>query len=331
MRAWGFGALAAATFAVGFVVACSGSSGGDLGAGEGDGGRAEGGGGEGGGSIVPASKGAADLADVLCARLNDCAPAYVTITYGTVSECKARVSANLEQGVSAPGSVETGDVLEACAKVIPATSCSDVLGRNLPTACKAPPGTQQDGAPCAVDPQCASKRCKVGADAVCGVCAPRAAVGAACGVSDDCVDGAGCVSGACVAFGVAGSACSKSSPCNGTLACVGGTCAAPQKAGTACKDSVECDELHGIFCTGKTCEALAFAPPPAACGLVGAGFTVCTGPATCTGLGKGVFTGTCTPAPAEKTACDVDGGAKCEEPARCIGGQCTLPDPASCK
>jgi hypothetical protein len=304
-------ALGAVASGVGFIVACSGASSNTV--------------------TLSATQGATELASALCARYNDCAPTFVNIAYGSVDECKTRLSLSIAKGVGATGSNLTPTELETCSKDVPAISCEDILGRKLPATCKPPAGTLADGAACNADAQCANKRCKVATNATCGVCAAPAAAGGACTKNDDCDDGLGCTGAICVAFGGTGSTCDATHPCNSTLGCVGGKCGAPSKAGTACKDSTECDQLHGAFCDGKICQTVSLGPVAAECGLVGGQLALCTGPASCVGFGGKSLKGTCTQAPADGTACNVDGGAKCEDPAQCVNGTCTFPDPAACK
>ena len=301
------GALASG---IGFVVACSSTS---------------------NGSSVTAAQASTDAAQALCTRVNDCAPAYMNLAFGSVTECETRYAASVGRGIGANGSNLTADQLEACAKALPATTCADVLGRSLPAACHGPAGTLADGAPCADDSQCLNKKCKSsGPNTTCGTCGSPAAAGGACVASDDCADGLACASSVCVVFGATGSTCDAAHPCNSTLACVAGKCGPPQAAGAACKDSSECDQLHGIICDGKKCSQLSLVAAPTTCGLINGAYTLCSGGASCTGIMQ-TGMGTCTAAPQDGTACEVDGGAKCEDPAKCVNGKCTAPDPVTCK
>ncbi len=306
---WVF-AAAALFGGIGFVVACSTTS---------------------NGSSVTTAQASTDTAVALCTRFNDCAPAYMNLAFGSVTECQTRYAATVGRGVGANGSNLTADELESCAKALPAASCADVLGRSLPAVCHGPAGSLADGAPCSDDSQCLNKKCKSsGPNTTCGICGSPAAAGGACITSDDCADAMGCAASVCVAFGATGSTCDAAHPCNSTLACVAGKCGPVQAAGAACKSSSECDQLHGIICDGKACTKISFVSAPATCGLLGGVYTLCSNGATCTGIAA-TGMGSCTAAPKDGTACNVDGGAKCEDPAKCVSGVCTTSDPATCK
>jgi hypothetical protein len=282
------------------------------------------------GSSITAAQASTDAAQALCTRINDCAPTFLTLAYGTVSECQTRNTATIGRGIGANGSTLTPDQLDACAKAIPTTSCADMLGRNLPPACHGPAGTLADGSPCSDDAQCLNKKCKSsGPNTTCGTCGSPVATGGACTARDDCADGLACAASVCVAFGAMGSTCDSAHPCNSTLGCVSGKCAAPQAVGAPCKMQSECDQVHGIICDGKVCSKLALVST-GTCGLINGAYTLCQAGATCTGIGA-MGTGTCTPAPKDGETCDVDGGAKCEDPAKCVNGKCTTSDPATCK
>ena len=319
--------LASAT--LGAIAACSGSSTSSIAQTGNDGGAADGSAAD-TGSGISTTEASNDVATALCTRFEACAPGYITLAYGTSAECAKRLGSSVAIGIGAPGSIETPDQLEACAAAAPNISCADLVGRNLPAACLAPAGALANGTACAGDSQCLNKRCKVAAGAVCGSCAALATAGGGCGVDDDCVNGAKCENSVCTAYGASGDACDDTRVCNPTLGCVNKTCGPAGATGTACKESAECDQLHGVFCNGAQCATLAFTSPPSACGLVGGALTLCTGPASCVGLGAGTGMGTCDPAPADGTPCNADGGAACESPAVCVSGTCTIVDPKTC-
>lgn len=313
------------------IAACSGSNGSDIT--QGGDASAEGGGGtsaDGGGSGPSQAQAAGDLAHAVCQRFQDCAPAYITIAYGSAAECEKRFTKQFTADLAAPGSNQTTAQVEACVAAAPSISCTDLLGRKTPDVCKPPAGKLADGTACSTDAQCANKRCKVAVGATCGTCGALAPAGQGCGKDDDCADGTKCVNETCVACGATTAACDATHPCNPTLACVGGTCVAAQAVGASCTTSEECDPLHGIFCDGKKCQALQFASAPSACGGIDGGLQLCTGPATCVGLGA-AGKGTCTAAPADDAPCMVDGGATCEAPSVCLNGTCTFPTPSACK
>jgi hypothetical protein len=273
-----------------------------------------------------------DASAAYCARAAACAPAYVTLAYGTTTECAERLAASLLPGLTASGSNETAEQVEACATALSSASCADLLGRNLPSVCTPTPGTLADGTACAEDSQCVGGRCHIAAGTVCGTCGEPSAAGTACSQDDDCADGMQCASNArCVVDGAMGAACDATHPCNAVYGCIAGVCTTPGAANAPCTTSDECDELHGIFCDGTRCTAVAFAPTSAACGLVSGVLTTCEGPgAFCQGETAPSYQGTCIAAAADGATCDATNGPTCTDPAVCVNGTCELPDPTMC-
>jgi hypothetical protein len=314
------------------LAACSSSSSPAIPSTNGEGGAAEGGSTSG----KTATQAANDAANALCTRYQACAPAFITIAYGTPDLCSTRVAASLVPGIGANGSTVTPDQLEACAAAIPGTSCADVLGRNLPAQCKYA-GTLADGTACGGDSQCMNQRCKVAPNETCGTCTSPAAAGAVCAVDDDCQNGLKCVNTACVKFGAMGDTCDDSHPCNATLGCVMGTCNKPLGPGGDCSGTSAqgCDQLNGVFCDpfGKKCVTLQFADPNGTCGLFddGGALTLCKGPSSgCENIKPPNYQGSCVPAAMDNASCAVDGGPSCEAPAVCQSGTCVVPDPTKC-
>jgi hypothetical protein len=314
--------LTSALVAMASLAACSGSTSNSTG---GDGGSE-------GGSGVSAQQASTDAATAFCTRAQACAPAYITIGYGDAPTCATRLAKSILPAIGATGSTATPDIYEACATAIQQASCADLLGRHLPDVCKKA-GTLADGTACGNDSQCANMRCKVAVNAVCGTCTSHAAVGASCGVDDDCVDGSKCISGTCAAFGKQGDTCSASQPCSPDLACRSGACGAPGQIGDTCASLGDCDVAHGVACdpTTKKCAQLNFAQTGGACGLVSGKLVVCQGPnGTCNGSTPQNPQGTCAAAANDGAACDTNNGPLCAAPAACVSGKCTLPDPSTC-
>jgi len=313
------------------LLACSGNSATVVGSDDGGGATSEGG--ADGGSGVTNAMAASDAANAYCARAASCAPAYVTIAYGTTDECVQRLGASLLQGITANGSNETPSIVEECTTAITNASCSDLLGRNLPAVCTPPAGSLADGTACAEDSQCSGGRCHIAAGTVCGTCGEPSNAGTACSQDDDCANGMKCsaANSTCQPYGAMGAACDADRVCNPTYACVNGTCGAPGVANTPCTTSDECDELHGIFCDGTKCTSVGFAPAAGACGLVSGVLTLCEGPAgDCQGVAAPTYRGTCVAAAADGAACDATNGPMCTAPAVCVNSVCELPDPTMC-
>jgi hypothetical protein len=287
----------------------------------------------GGGGSVTADQAATDAANAYCNRAQACAPTYVTAGFGDVATCASRLKSTLLPAFGATGTSSTPDQTEACAQAIPQATCSDLLSRRMPDACKTLPGKLADGAACAFDGQCQGTRCKVAANAACGTCTEPAAAGAACGVDSDCQQGMLCVSGACATYGDENALCDASHPCRPDLGCKSGSCTAPSPVGTACQASAECDELHGVFCNPMTmkCDNVSFAAANATCGFVNNGFVLCSGPGSlCNGAAPPTYQGTCVPYATDGTACDTTKGPLCDVGAVCANGTCQIPDGSTC-
>jgi hypothetical protein len=276
---------------------------------------------------------ASDAAAAFCARAAACAPAYVTIGYGTTTECEQRLAESLLPGITANGSNEPASQVEACATALATASCADLLDRNLPAICTPMPGSLADGTACAEDSQCTGGRCHIAAGTVCGTCGEPSGAGTACSQDDDCVDGMKCgTTNTCVAYGAMGATCDATHPCSSVYGCVGGTCAAPGAENAPCTTSDACDQLHGIFCDGTRCTSVGFAPAGAACGLVSGVLTACEGPGSfCQGETAPSYQGTCVAAAADGAACDATNGPMCTTPAVCVNAKCEVPDPTMCQ
>jgi hypothetical protein len=286
------------------------------------------------GSGVSPDQAANDAANVYCARVQACAPAYLTLGYGDLATCEASFKAQLLSSFGAPGSSTTTSQIEACVAVFPQTACSDLLSGKSPTACLTMPGQLAGGAACAVDAQCAATHCRVSPGALCGTCAAQAAAGGSCGVTGDCQPGLTCQSGACIAYGDESATCSATQPCRPDLGCVGGTCGTPSAVGTKCASSAECGQLNGDFCNpvSLVCQQVSFVQAGAQCGLVSNQLVLCMGPGGyCEGDSVAPYVGTCEAHANDWASCDADAGPLCDEVSVCAAGTCQVPDPASCK
>ena len=282
----------------------------------------------------------------LCNTMNGCAAIYLQIGFGDVATCTSRLKDACKAGATAPNTGITLDVLDKCANSAASTSCTDLLSGVRSSACNPPPGTLEDGKPCADDAQCKSTFCGVDeSKSLCGTCAPKPAEGAAC-FANDCTDGLKCINLKCVKLVAEGGTCDPDHPCGAFLNCVAGKCGQQAQAdGAACDKSagIECDARKGLFCLDKRCVKVVLVGEGKECGLHTSGvtikdFTLCEKSGFCDGLEpKAVppkFLGVCKPAAKDNEACAVgDDPTKphCLPPAECIGGFCKLRDPASCK
>lgn len=296
-----------------FLVACSSSSSGGVGASTPD--------------------GACDqYVSSLCNKLAECFPAFIKISYKDANDCVARQKSTCMKALSAPSTGATPELLSGCASSYSARSCNDIFKQpDASDACKTPAGSLADGAPCGDDAQCSGRACNITGDSSCGACAARIAAGGDC-TKGKCDDGLTCArNGKCVAPAAAGSPCSDSQPCSTPLVCSAGTCAEGGAAGANCGEDAPCNALKALFCdpTSNQCKELKIANAGEACGLVSGSFVTCSAGGNCKQGAGG--SGTCQAAAADGAACNAENGPGCQEPAECINGVCTVTDPGACK
>lgn len=274
----------------------------------------------------------ASLVDAVCGRLESCFPLTIRVAYKDVAQCKERQTTSCLKTFNAPGSTVTPADADACTSAYAALSCDALLGGSAPEACRFA-GSLTDGTPCGDGAQCVGRNCRKAAGSTCGACSTRAAAGATCQASNDCLDELTCAGGKCVAPAKAGAACSSTLPCEAPLRCANGVCAQPLAAGATCEPGPNdaCDRLKGLFCdpTSKACKEVKLANAGEACGLVNGTFVACAAAGRCKTGPTGQ--GTCLAAAADGQPCSDKDGPSCIEPADCVNGVCTLPDPASCK
>jgi len=277
---------------------------------------------------------------VLCGRLEDCAPLLVDIGYGDVSTCEAVLSSACVKSLSLPDTVKTPAWTDDCAFALAAWSCEDLLVRNTPKACLPPPGPRPDGTPCGDDGQCASAYCQSRLDETCGKCTTRSSADGPCATNDDCAPGLTCGSTAtCVAYATQGASCDAQHPCSPWLSCTWtglneATCQPAAAAGQEC-DSTQpgqrpgCNLADGYFCNPgtHTCQELKRASAGEPCGVVGTDYAVCTSASVCKGSG---MNRTCLAASAVGGPCDTINGPFCEAGLKCAAGTCVAPDLAAC-
>jgi hypothetical protein len=113
------------------------------------------------------------------------------------------------------------------------------------------------------------------------------------------------------------------------------TCITPVagKVDDACSAQEQCDLAHAVGCntTSRRCLSLTLAMPNGACGansIVPTSYAVCPASGTC----SAALAGRCSAAAPDNAACSsADTGAHCMPPARCVAGNCTIPDPGLCR
>lgn len=286
-------------------------------------------------SSVNADQACSDFSAAYCKRINDCAPFYVQLAYSDAPGCTTRLKLACAPALNAPGTGTTPGIAEACSGALSSASCDDLLGRNLPDACKTKGGSLSNGVACGDNAQCQGTICNRAKNQTCGVCSARVAAGGTCVRDDDCDYGEMCskTANVCVKFGNVSDNCDADHPCKPTLVCKSGSCATPLGAGAACAGNLlanDCDFGRGLVCNQKVCTQIQLAGGGQPCGLINGGVTLCSSNGFCR-IPPATTSGTCVAAAADGAACDTATGPNCLEPAQCVNGACKLSDPASCK
>jgi len=271
-------------------------------------------------------------AEALCAKYDQCFGTLAKALFTDNATCVARSKTSCLTDLNAPNTGATPDQLSQCANDVKAETCDDVLSKE-PDSCKDAAGTLADGAACGKNAQCVNKFCRLAEGSKCGSCSKKAAAGGTCEASSECEDDLVCLAGKCATPVAAGGACSDTTPCKAPNRCVNKVCAKPLAVGAACDatNGDPCDRLKGEYCSAnKVCTGFVVAEAGQPCGIVNGTATICANNGTCQTSGTSQ-SGTCLAAAADGAKCDDAKGPACQIPARCVGGVCTLPDPASCK
>lgn len=322
-----------------------------------------------GGSSTTVEKACVDFAQAQCGRREGCTSGngaiypdgvYVMANYGDLTTCRSRVQQACINNATAPGTGTSPDQVEKCAVEYAGWACADLFDNaaNPPPDCS-PPGKLANGQTCAFAGQCASRFCAGTKNATCGQCADPPVDGASCATSA-CAPGQSCRTQAdgqmlCRDRVPAGDpTCTSDRPCQSFTACVGASSTDPSKPGVCTVTSTSegiacgggnppCEGNVGLACLGangaKTCQRVAYARAPAACGAVGDERAACinadcftaTGPA-----GSADTDATCVAQAADGNACDTQVGPLCLPPARCVTtpgttvGTCIVPAASLC-
>jgi hypothetical protein len=294
------------------------------------------------GNVTP-EQACADLAGALCDKIASCSSFGFQLVYPDAATCKSRAALTCPMGLMANGATAKPSDLEACKQGYVNAACDDLVAGNQPAACQLT-GSLMAGAACAENLQCAGANsyCNIPANQTCGVCATRAAAGAACGQTSDCQSGLVCgkgtgqAMGTCVTPGAEGGSCDSPHPCKSPLVCVTQTCSKPVGPGGACDSGAQnCDILQGLYCSqAKVCTMALTAGAGGACGVTGTTAaptaTLCMAGSTCK-LPSNGFMGTCQAPAADGAMCDATNGPSCISPAVCTNGACKIPDPTACR
>ncbi len=296
---------------------------------------------------VSADQACTDYADAVCELLNKCSQATVQIAFGDLATCKKRFVINCPKTFQANGTSATPPKMEQCKLDAAGLACDKLFANEVPKNCLPEPGKLVDGSACGDDSQCVSTFCSRKGD-VCGVCSKAISAGDACAKdgggflgSGDCGRGLVCANKICVKPKLKDETCDpKTSPCVTGLSCYGGKCVPGAKGGEKCDDAEtaapRCDTTQPLFCyglgAGKVCKAVSIVAAGEKCGLVAETFVACSASGFCQGLSPPLkLQGTCIAPAADGGTCNTESGPNCLPPARCVSGQCKLPDPTTCK
>jgi hypothetical protein len=304
---------------------------------------------------ISADQACSDLAQARCDKRQSCTNGVgITRTFGNMTTCLTREKTTCTEGLGAPRTGNSPDLVEKCVAAYPTFSCADFADNKPPADC-APTGGGASGAACAFNGQCQSGFCAGTSNATCGMCALSPAAGDSCATSN-CGHAQICVAATslCQIRGTLNDSCDANHPCGNGLSCVGdnattatpGTCQnALTTLGAACGGATlpGCDGSVGLRCSGpantsKSCIMTMLVAAGAACGTMADGsFAQCTqGDCyTSTGLAPGNQTGACKQDAADGAPCDVALGPGCTPPARCVpsggtAGTCVVPVASTC-
>lgn len=285
-----------------------------------------------------------DIASARCAKLDACNKTGIVTRYGDMATCNAREKLACTLSLQAPATTVTASLQEQCIPALTAQSCNDYLLGIFPVACLPPAGPRATLAGCAYGGQCVTTDCAIAKGEACGTCSNVPAPGDSCARIGCGRSGFVCVRDTmtCGAPAADGGSCGLDVPCAPSLACVGATNTAQgscqprlSSAGAVCdshrRTAPDCDHNAGLHCNpiSKICDAIAFASPGQPCGITSGGvYALCTN-GSCP-IPDGGSTGICFANAADDGGgCDLDAGAACVSPARCVvnagAGACQMP------
>jgi hypothetical protein len=282
-----------------------------------------------------------DSANARCAKIDECSSNGVAAGYGTLAVCIKRTHDNCVASLAAPGTGNSAQAVEDCAKALPAETCQDFEQGNPVAACKQVLGLKVDDASCGFNGQCQTGFCGVMTGNLCGTCAEVPVAGDSCAAVPACGSDMTCTPQLlCEDVVASGGTCDGlNQVCAPNYQCViaaGATTGTCQEAATASGDACDpnkqtapgCDGRKGLYCDSSSghCAAITYVEAGSSC--AGAGIA-CTSGASC-------FSTVCVALAIEGEACDIDEGPGCMAPDRCVvnlgsSGVCAAPDGDLCR
>ncbi len=272
-----------------------------------------------------------ELALKYCDRISSCLPHVFKLLFPPNVICANRMRLQCMADATAPDArIMPGQTFACARNTIPNVLCVD-LGRSWDFCLGA--GTRAFQKTCGSSAQCATGYCRFPATG-CGQCSTRAAAGNRCIRAEDCDKGLACHNNVCAAPAGPNEKC-LDRPCGPNLACVEGQCRQARRLGEDCRLNEECDGNMGLYCRRPNatadrgiCHQVSYAKPADACGVMPETVAVCSG-GDCVKNATGAEA--CLGFAGDGLACgDRAGGRKCQLPASCQGGICSLPTPAAC-
>ena len=295
---------------------------------------------DGGGGGIGGSAGTACVEYITkyCNQVQACTPGFIPLLgFTSVADCTSYYVQGCKDALAAPHTGDTVALVEQCGDAIAATSCTAFMQRGgAPSACLPHGGTIVNGGSCYNDWQCASGRCAVQLDDVCGTCIAAVPEGQPCqedGLGDSpCADNLVCalsspdggIATVCMAAAAIGDPCRDSETCPANAGCDATTsvCTQLPAIGETCDPNASpvCDPTQAAaFCDSGTllCGPVSAAQAGQACGFVNGTYMECNG--ACVG---DAGSGTCSPFVDEGQPCTASDF--CPMGTTCTGGVCSV-------
>lgn len=271
-------------------------------------------------------------ANAFCDFYQRCFPPFITHTFGTLSDCKARINQAATGRWKADALFDEAAVnaASACAT---AAACDAKYGAVWQFKCEMPRPVNllADNAKCNDKDHCQSGHCSGLTNTTCGVCKPSVTVGVglACGGDAICGKGLSCVVDKCYQPRGLGETCNDAGQsCGAGLNCntTSGLCEKGGVVNDSCDGKV-CDVFESATCKSSTnvCVATTFAALDQTCGRFGEGpqcdaGLYCRVPSSDGGAPSHI--GVCKPRIADGQPCD--SSTECREFANCRNNVCVL-------
>jgi hypothetical protein len=271
--------------------------------------------------------------NAFCDFYQRCFPSFITHVYGTVNDCKTRMTqvANGQWKADALFDEAAVNAASACAT---ASACDAKYGAVWQVKCEFPKpvNLQADNAKCNDKDHCQSGHCFGLTETACGTCKPSVTVGLgiACGGDAVCSKGLTCL-GKCYQPRGLGETCNSanSQVCGAGLNCnaTSGVCEKGGVVNDPCPGGAVCDTFQNATCKSSTdtCVATVFAGLDETCGRFGEGPQCdvglhCKVPMPDSGIPGDI--GVCKPRAADGQPCTFSGD--CREFANCRNNICVL-------